>query len=149
MKMCTLPRLLLLTLAALLVASLVTVRFHDALIDARREGLLGQAEAIAALLAAASALEPEHMAPMLRRLVPGPGTRARVLAPEGVLLVDTRHRVGRDSPSNGIWTEAVNGHAATARLMVEDGQLIASVAVPIRRGGVVHAVLLLSTPAAE
>ncbi len=173
MRVCALWRPSLFAFVVLFVASLGLLGFHNALIDARRASLLVQGSAIAALLATDASLEPERMAPLLRRLAPGPRIRARVFARDGVLLVDTVHRTGRVSPSAGIWRmaldwwvrgrvladrlagtsnslnldEAFDGHAIPVRLTVEDGEPIISVAVPVRHGGVAFAVLLLSTPA--
>jgi hypothetical protein len=173
MRVCAFWRLSLFVFVVLFLASLGLLSFHNALIDARRASLVVQGDAIAALLAADASFEPERMAPLLRRLAPGPRIRARVFARDGVLLVDTVHRVGRVSPSRGIWSmahdwwmrgqiladrlagtsnsldldEALRGHAIPVRLTVEDGEPIVSVAVPIRRSGVALAVLLLSTPA--
>ena len=61
----------------------------------------------------------------------------------GQVLAD---RLAGTSNSLGL-DEVLSGHAIAVRLTVEDGEPTVSVAVPIRRGGVALAILLLSTPA--
>lgn len=163
-------------LAALFLPGLAALRLHDALIETKSDSLRVQCEIIAAVIAGTS-LEPEHMAPLLRRLIPGSEMRARVFSSDGHLLVDTQHRptpirdvfrpawaqpyywlvrsqvsVVRDA---GVITHAsypeieaaLTELATTARLVMENGEPIVSAAAPIRRNGPVPAVLLLSVGA--
>ena len=84
MRVCAFWRLSLFLFVVLFLASLGLLSFHNALIDARRASLVVQGDAIAALLAADASFEPERMAPLLRRLAPGPRIRARVFARDGL-----------------------------------------------------------------
>jgi two-component system sensor histidine kinase ChvG len=103
---------LLFALAVLIVAggALAGIsRLYDASLDVKSEALRVQAEVIAAFLVAdwtsSSAISPPspfsershadasilaaRIAPIVRRLVPGPGTRVRVFWADGALILDT------------------------------------------------------------
>ena len=151
-------------------------RSYSALIEVQRKSLVAQGEAIAALIGAGSAgtadaIPAERMAPILRRLVPGPQTRARVYAPDGVLLFDsgglrqtasagasTRFEgwflLGAPLPSRTSATSssdaypevhaAITDSAPATLHLVENGEETISAAVPIFVKAAVQAVLLLS-----
>jgi hypothetical protein len=151
-------------------------RSYSALIEVQGKSLVAQGEAIAALIGAGSAgpadaIPPERVAPLLRRLVPGPQTRARVYAPDGALLFDSgglRHTASADArtrlegwfllgtslPSRTSATSgsdaypevhaAITGSAPATLHLVENGEDTVSAAVPIFVKAAVQAVLLLS-----
>jgi len=181
----------LLTSTALVIAGLAILSFsraYKALIETQGDSLRVQGEVIAAVIAADESAEipPERVAPILRRLVRAPDTRARVFARDGTLIVDTaglplRGRLGfSEEPRRGVletaWTRArswlargemaairapagtngaaypelrmaLDGSVTSALLVVESGELVVSVAVPIQSRTAVEGVLLLSTRA--
>ncbi len=75
-------------LLALVVGVLYLSQFRAGLIDARIQSLLVQGEIIAG---AEFPVNPERVAPVLRRLVSPTNTRARIYDRDGVLLLDSRN----------------------------------------------------------
>jgi len=187
----------LLTSTALVIAGLAILSFsraYKALIETQGDSLRVQGEVIAAVIAADESAEipPERVAPILRRLVRAPDTRARVFARDGTLIVDTagvplRGRPAQpeslgfsEKPRRGVletastralsWLArgemaairapagtngaaypelrmALDGSVTSALLVVESGELVVSVAVPIQSRTAVEGVLLLTARA--
>ena len=88
-------------------------------------------------------INPERVAPVLRRLVSPTKTRARIYDRDGILLLDSRNLYGRGDYSEV--AQALNGTKASAQRMNERGEIIVSVAVPVQRFRAVRGALLLST----
>jgi two-component system sensor histidine kinase ChvG len=87
-------------LLALVVGILYLSQFRAGLIDARVQSLLVQGEIIAGAIAASATVEtvpinPERIAPVLRRLVSPTNTRARIYDNNGILILDSRNLYGR------------------------------------------------------
>lgn len=189
-------RIAVLTLGLLIVAGLGLLhagRMHNWLIETKGESLRVQGEVVAAFIAASvpdpdgppesGGIPPERVAPILRRLLPGPVTRARVYAHDGTLLVDTARLLSRGQEDhqgrgviNSAWARilctlmrteppvyretggpggsggapypevrtALSGSATSALFVIENGEPVVSVAVPIQRRTAVQGVLLLS-----
>jgi len=181
-----------LTLALAVGAGLglvVLARSYSALVEVKGKSLFAQGEAMAALIGAAVSpdagggdlLPPERVAPIVRRLVPGPETRARIFDRDGTLILDTaglgRRQSGFDAqrsdgallrvlgwftrgeplPSRSVGMDgadaypevatAMTGSIPATQLLVENGEEIVSVAVPIHSRSTVQGVLLLTTRA--
>src|SRR6266699_3533201 len=83
-------------LLALVVGILYLSQFRAGLIDARVQSLLVQGEIIAAAIAALEfPINPERVAPVLRRLIEPTRTRGRIYDRDGVLVLDSRNLYGR------------------------------------------------------
>lgn len=172
----------LILLPALIVAGLGTIGLgglFNSLVAVKREALHVQADILASVLIAGGPLEAERAAPILRRLMPGSQTRARLYSHDGVLLVDTAGRLEQRHGAGELFAEALSrltywlrkrqmppiretggpadivhpevraalsGSAATLEV-VENGQQVVLVAMPIQRSAVIEGVLLLSTRA--
>jgi len=111
-------------------------------------------------------INPERVAPVLRRLISPTKTRARIYDRDGVLILDSRNLYGRGDvlrfdlplykelgPENGKGYpevgQALQGlHASMVRVN-DRGEVIVSVAVPVQRFRAVRGVLMLSTQGAD
>jgi two-component system, OmpR family, sensor histidine kinase ChvG len=104
-------------------------------------------------------INPERVAPVLRRLVSPTKTRARIYDRDGVLLVDSRNLFGRGDvlrfdlpPPNAEKPSFFERAFIAVRSMVrinDRGDVIVSVAVPVQRFRAVRGALMLSTQGAE
>jgi two-component system sensor histidine kinase ChvG len=102
-------RISLILLPALIVAGLGTIGLgglFNSLVDLKRETLRVQADILASVLVADGPLEAERAAPILRRLMPGSQTRARLYSHDGVLLVDTAVRPEQRNGAGDLFAEA-------------------------------------------
>ncbi|MFM9850107.1 MAG: stimulus-sensing domain-containing protein [Hyphomicrobiaceae bacterium] len=98
----------LIMLPALIISGLGTIGFgglFNSLVDLKSETLRAQADILAIFLVTDGPLEAERAAPVLRRLVPGPRTRARLYARDGLLLVDTAGGLGPRNGGSGLLAE--------------------------------------------
>ena len=114
----------LLPLAVLLVALLYLDQYQDGLIEAEISTLREQARIFANALGEAAVREdepenphlvPELARPLLRRLTePTPNAQARLYAPDGIVLADSRVREG---PSGAVVTEPLPPAADRGRIL--------------------------------
>ena len=107
-------------------------------------------------------INPERVAPVLRRLISPTKTRARIFDRDGGLILDSRNLYGRGDvlrfdlplyrelgPENGNGYEEVakslKGEKSSMVRINERGEVIVSVAVPVQRFRAIHGALMLST----
>jgi len=106
-------------------------------------------------------INPERVAPVLRRLVSPTNTRARIFGPDGGLILDSRNFYDvlrfdlpppTSRPSLIERTEVANalqGFKSSQVRINERGEAIVSVAVPVQRFRAVRGALMLSTQGAD